>query len=304
MKTLWHDPVWSNVIGGVILAVVLAIGAHFLPWWPIMAGLLLVKIPLIFLIAAVFAAGLAGYLPATLRAPKRSLDIEKSDHRPKFDRVFEPNDSVKFYAEIADQYDVRNTEELLQTHRAVVTEIEEHVKSRETALVLDLGGGTGRGIADHFFNYTQVKWVYVDACGRMAEKFRENLAEVPLRTEVHVMTLAEAYAQFAPGETDVIVMSFLISSLPERPNFSKVSRLLREDGIFIVADADPAYSRISPYYDFRTSNGSIALKVNPIHQLELKDLCESSGLRECAVHPVKKRGLIYSYIAVFERGHP
>lgn len=30
---LWHDPVWSKVIAGIILAIGAAIGAYFLDWW-------------------------------------------------------------------------------------------------------------------------------------------------------------------------------------------------------------------------------------------------------------------------------
>lgn len=33
LKKLWHDPVWSKVIAGVILAAGAAIGAYFLNWW-------------------------------------------------------------------------------------------------------------------------------------------------------------------------------------------------------------------------------------------------------------------------------
>jgi ubiquinone/menaquinone biosynthesis C-methylase UbiE len=118
------------------------------------------------------------------------------------------------------------------------------------------------------------------------------------------MTLAEACERFSAGKSDVIIMSFVISSLSERPDFLKLARLLTDDGILIIAEADPAYSAIKPYYSFKTENGSIALKTNPIHHLELKTLCERGGLKECAVHPVTKHGVIYSYVAVFEKVRP
>jgi hypothetical protein len=34
IKKLWHDPVWSKVIAGVILATGAAASAYFLDWWP------------------------------------------------------------------------------------------------------------------------------------------------------------------------------------------------------------------------------------------------------------------------------
>lgn len=33
-KKLWHDPVWSKVIAGVILALGATVAAYFLDWWP------------------------------------------------------------------------------------------------------------------------------------------------------------------------------------------------------------------------------------------------------------------------------
>jgi hypothetical protein len=34
LKKLWHDPVWSKVIAGVILAIGALFGTYFLDWWP------------------------------------------------------------------------------------------------------------------------------------------------------------------------------------------------------------------------------------------------------------------------------
>jgi hypothetical protein len=34
LKKLWHDPVWSKVIAGVILAVSATVATYFLHWWP------------------------------------------------------------------------------------------------------------------------------------------------------------------------------------------------------------------------------------------------------------------------------
>ncbi len=37
MKKIWKDPVWSSVIAGLILTVVLGVGSHFLGFWPYIA---------------------------------------------------------------------------------------------------------------------------------------------------------------------------------------------------------------------------------------------------------------------------
>lgn len=293
MNKIWQDPVWSKVIASAICAA--AVGVYVLDWWPIISRVFTGEILLFAAIVAIIAA-LAGYGIGT--------KMLRRNDSPKFSEVFEPKDSLKFYAEIADFYDRRNSEELLQTHRVVVSELINRIDSNEETRVLDIGGGTGSFVPRHFFLDQHIKWVYVDACGRMAEKFRENLSNTRLRTDVHVRTLDEVYEQFSAGKSNVILMSFLISSLPDRPDFLKIARLLSDDGILIIAEADPAYSGIKPYYSFDIGNRSIALKINPIHHLELKTLCEHGGLRESAVHPVTKHGIIYSYVAVFEKVRP
>ena len=239
MKTLWHDPVWSKVIAGAILGGA-AFALAYVPstWWPVV-GQFLADHQTLGLIIALPVVGLVNYGIGHRRARKCSSENGLSANTRKFDREFSPKDSLKFYALIADLYDQRNSEELLHTHRAVVTAIKRHIASRASSLVLDLGGGTGKLIAHHFFDNASVKWVYVDACGRMAEKFRENLSGVPLRTEAYVMTLSETHEQFSSSKSDVVVMSFLLSSLPERPDFVRIAGLLREDGVLIVAEAVP-----------------------------------------------------------------
>lgn len=34
LKKIWHDPVWSKVIAGVILGIGTAAAVYFLDWWP------------------------------------------------------------------------------------------------------------------------------------------------------------------------------------------------------------------------------------------------------------------------------
>lgn len=38
LKNLWHDPVWSKVIAGVILALGATVATYFLDWWPAIGG--------------------------------------------------------------------------------------------------------------------------------------------------------------------------------------------------------------------------------------------------------------------------
>lgn len=290
MKRLWESPVWSKVIAGIILALLGLIAKFVQERWPEK-----LDIPAAYFFVFLFVAATAGAMSTLLiKRPSKPSHTEE-----QFDRLFETADSVNFYGQIADHYDERNTDELLQTHRTVVTEIKHFVASKQNCVILDVGGGTGRAIAELFFDYSGVKWVYVDACGAMAEKFHAHMDGAPLRTETHIRTVDEVYESLHEGSVDIIIMSFLISSLPERPHFNKLRRLLSTDGILIVADADPAYVRLRPYYNFRLKGQKIALKTNPIHYLELRHLCERGGLKELRVEPIWKRAVMYSYVAVF-----
>jgi hypothetical protein len=40
IKKYWHDPVWSKVIAGAILAVTAGISTYFFDWWPIIGRVL------------------------------------------------------------------------------------------------------------------------------------------------------------------------------------------------------------------------------------------------------------------------
>jgi hypothetical protein len=39
IKKYWHDPVWSKVIAGTILALAAGVGAYFFDWWPSIKGI-------------------------------------------------------------------------------------------------------------------------------------------------------------------------------------------------------------------------------------------------------------------------
>src|SRR5262249_59132759 len=91
------------------------------------------------------------------------------------DRHYTTDRARDFYQEIAPNYDLRNSGNLVSTHLATVATIQRLRAQRSSLRVLDLGGGTGKLIAIHFFNDPTISWTYVDFCPAMADEFRRNL---------------------------------------------------------------------------------------------------------------------------------
>jgi len=105
---------------------------------------------------------------------------------PPFDMGYDVKDSKKFYDAISSQYDQRNSASLLRTHEQVIRSIKQAVERRANVKLLDLGGGTGKLVAHHFFDSTTIHWVYVDESALMVEQFRKNLEGTKLRRTVEV----------------------------------------------------------------------------------------------------------------------
>jgi ubiquinone/menaquinone biosynthesis C-methylase UbiE len=294
----WHDPVWSKVIANAVTAG-LGAAATFatVTWWPRLAGFVAAE-PALATALAIALGVLAGYATnSVLRSPDAQARGVLTDS--KYKKVYQVTESISFYHAIANFYDHRNSAELLQTHRAVIAEIDKCLNKSPQLRVLDLGGGTGKLVAHQFFNNAQMTWTYADPCVPMVEQFKLNLGGELLHTEAHLLTIDEACQAFSSASFDVIVVSFVLSSIPQLPDFRKLARLLRANGVLVIAEADPAYSTEEPLYGFATEDGSTALKIRPIHNLELKKECEEAGLTQNFVSLVRKRGIIYSYVASF-----
>ncbi|MGH3693640.1 MAG: class I SAM-dependent methyltransferase [Pseudomonas sp.] len=164
------------------------------------------------------------------------------------DREYTVDRAREFYEQIAPYYDLRNSGNLVSTHLETVAQIQA-IRARKPALrVLDLGGGTGKLIAIHFFNDEMIAWSYVDFCPAMAERFRRNLAGHPLgrNAEIIVEDLTVAVRQLRAASYDVVLLSLVLSSMPTLPDFASIARLLIPGGSLIVTDISPGYTHANP----------------------------------------------------------
>lgn len=124
--------------------------------------------------------------------------------------------------------------------RRFVTSIKEIVASRKNAKVLDLGGGTGRLIAHHFFGSTDLEWVYVDDSMQMAEQFRSNLAGTKLKKTIRIEEIDDHLKGVTLVQFDVIVLSLVLTSMKKNPDWTAIASRLLFGGRLIVAEIDAA----------------------------------------------------------------
>lgn len=237
------------------------------------------------------------------RPLREQLYAAKSREDSDYDVVFDPRDSATFYNQIADRYDARQSDELLDAHYSAIAILERYLSGRTLPRVLDLGGGTGSEIATHFAPRNDIKWVYVDASESMAKHFKYNMRRAHMKTTVilgsaerQVESLAEDGFRF-----DAIIVSWLLSSVSADISFDHLRTLLKKDGCLIVADAEPSNLKNQPLYGILLGQHRVALRLRPVDPKEVQAEAISAGLELLESPPpiVKRDGTPYAYVQVY-----
>lgn len=217
------------------------------------------------------------------------------------DREYAVDRARDFYQEIAANYDLRNSGNLVSTHLSTVAQLQAIRARRSTLRVLDLGGGTGKLIAISFFNDDAVSWTYVDFCPAMAEEFRRNLAGTPLGTNSKVVVddLTRAIQQLPSASYDVVVLSLVLSSMPTLPDFAPIARLLASGGSLIVTDINPGYTHDNPLYKVAVEGPVVALRTTPVDPYEVIRRATAAGLHATEQKMLGEGNTYYSFLTVF-----
>ncbi|HEX5495292.1 MAG TPA: class I SAM-dependent methyltransferase [Mycobacteriales bacterium] len=239
------------------------------------------------------ATRVPGWVPTGLPGPGRPP--ERADREYGVDRA------RRFYQEIASSYDLRNSGNIASTHLATVAQLQAIRDQRHTLRVLDLGGGTGKLIAVHFFNDAHVSWTYVDFSPAMAAQFQQNLSGYPLgeNSEIIVEDLARAVSKIRPESYDVVLLSLVLSSMPELPNLTAIARVLRPDGLLIITDINPGYTYAKPLYKVSVDKSLVALRTAPVDPFEVIRRAQAAGLRTTGQRTIGTGSVYYSFMMVF-----
>lgn len=253
-------------------------------------------------------AALARLNIATWRQELEHPQQQRALSSPKakdYDLVFEPSKSSEFYNLTADYYDARNSDDLLASHFRVISEIRSAVSTRRRHSVLDLGGGTGIEIANHFAPRREMNWYYVDSSEEMVRTFARNFRRAEMSRTIIYGDAVQQASQFADeGDYfDVVVMSWLLSSMPGDFNLSIISQLLRPSSRLIIADAHPSHLAVKPLYGVDTDGKRLALRPRSVDPNSLMEQAKSAGLElSAAPHNVcKDDGTIYAFVHVYQK---
>ena len=237
-------------------------------------------------------------------APAQPSSLTVTDTRQRRRTMYELGTAQEFYQAVATRYDQRNSGPFLATQREVVRRISTRLAEGRSLRVLDLGGGTGREIATHFFDLDRIRWTYVDASPAMAERFRHNIEGTRLDSAltIRVETLETVLARSRPGSADVIVLSFVLSSMARWPDLGAMARLLVPGGILVVADVDPTYAADHPCYEVAVDGVTHALRTRPMRPVRIVAEARTAGLTLLDATEVLTRDrAAYAFVLVLER---
>jgi SAM-dependent methyltransferase len=243
-------------------------------------------------------------LPAPSLSARSTAAGRVEDTPADYDELYEVDRADEFYQEIAGVYDGRNSGDLVATHLATISRINALLAAKPTLKVADLGGGTGNPIATAFYAADAVAWTYVDVCPGMEAQFRRNLNPHPLGRKVTIECgdFRRVCYRLPAGAYDVVLLSLVLTSMPELPDFRDIARLLAPGGQLIVTDVGPGYTRLKPFYEVRVGNRLLALRTVPVDPLEVARQAANAGLTSNELTPLGDGETYYSFVGSFAAG--
>lgn len=166
----------------------------------------------------------------------RSLDDEK-----KVDKEYPTDKAIEFYDLVAADYnnEYQSNVQVQETYRAIENEIGEIFisKSGEKVKVLDIGGGAGL-LTRSYRTRNDLDWTHCEPSSGMMKQFDDSFKTAALNPKRELATIEQVVKNLAGEKFDIILLSFVLSSLDRFPDFSSLKPLLNETGILIVADVN------------------------------------------------------------------
>ena len=200
------------------------------------------------------------------------------------EKQYNTDSSPDFYSAIAAEYDLRNSTSLRQLHLEIVRRIriERDKCPKEKFRVLDLGGGSGRIIAEHFFSDSKMEWVNLDASSEMIANFNSNFSGSKMRVEAHKcnILIEKSFRKILSNQKfDIILLSYTLSSMAKNPNWAVVTDFLTKGGVLLIGEADASYLVRKPDFDVQSGSTVHKLKLRVQEGTQLKNELVGLGLK-------------------------
>jgi SAM-dependent methyltransferase len=258
--------------------------------------------------AVVFAAAVvSAFLLAapTRRAPSdnsRLLSLRPSENEASA-QEYRLADCVKFYNRIAEVYDARLTRENLDTLRTAARKLLSCFSEQsQTLSVLDIGAGTGQFLKV-LEGAHRVKWTCIEPSAGMASVLRRFFEGPPVDAEVLEIGWEDASRYLQGRRCDAISLNFVLSSLPELPDFSILGTLLAPNGIIVISDGHPNIRASTVSFRIRAADGVHALNIQHqspeqiAHSLTMHGHFEEAAKEE----NITKKGKLYSFVLCYRK---
>ena len=188
------------------------------------------------------------------------------------------NDAMDFYNAVAPFYNERNTANYHRVTQAVFDLAARHISLNYPYSMLDIGGGTGALLLR--FRHTQVtRWVNLDFSSESLKVFRNTFSDQSVISDrcldFHSPNALERGENFT-----LVIASFVWSSMPTDPDFSRLIPALGLSGVLIVADNHATYTSTHPKYGIvKPSGESIYISPRPLLPARILDHAAEQGFR-------------------------
>lgn len=210
--------------------------------------------------------------------------------------------SIEFYDKVAPYYDRGVSADFIQTHRELNRVIGRQLSGKVPTKLLDLGGGTGR-ILTAFESVTNLSWFYCDASAKMRDVFHSSFGRSSVVAGI-TLSDAEDFLRSDTGEYNIILASFLFSSMPYLIDLNLLKRRLADQGAIVVVEANPTYSETKPKFIIEDKVGKTfkySLRIKPVDAPALATRASLVGLAIKELIGYDKGNQPYSYIATFQK---
>lgn len=250
-------------------------------------------------------------IPIRVRADKANGEARENEFRPLASDpdtkpIFSTTECVKFYGLISDVYDSRLTRAYLDTQRKLADLIERYQKQIGRPIhLLDLGAGTG-SLMRALERNSDIEWTCVEPCRGMEERLTKLFQGPPVEPRIY-STNIESFPDISENKRfDIIVLCFVLSSLPSVPDLTRYINCLSDVGILVVCDGHPPAAKDVRPFRVTTLSGTYSLDIVHMHAGQLRDEICSFGFEAIpsAQFEIKKDGKPYSFGMAFAHRRP